>query len=155
MLRLRFSSGLLLGLMVGVLAGASLVLLWKRPPGPEQETLALEVQDLNRRLEDTRGERDRLLRQVEQFEKLASEMTASLASLEQRVTTLQAAHEEATRHQVEPTPTRTVREPTPTRPVPTAVPTEVPTLVPTEAPTAVEPPPETPSTEAGAETPAE
>jgi len=66
MLRLRFSSGLILGLILGLVAGASLLLLWKRPPGAEQETLALQVQDLSRRLEDTRGERDRLLRQVEQ-----------------------------------------------------------------------------------------
>jgi len=145
MLRLRFSSGLILGLILGLVAGASLLLLWKRPPGAEQETLALQVQDLSRRLEDTRGERDRLLRQVEQFEKLAAQMTAGLTSLAQRVAGVQAAHEEARRRQAEPTATRTVRDPTPTQPLPTAVPTQV--------PTEAGPPPEAAPAAGGAEAP--
>ncbi len=146
MLRLRFSSGLILGLILGLVAGASLILLSKRPPGTEQESLVLQVQDLSRRLEDTRGERDRLLQQLEQFEKLSAQMTAGLSGLEQRMSVLQAEYAAAQRRQVEPTAAPTTgRDPTPTQPVPTAAPTQ--------APTADEPLPELPASEDDAETP--
>jgi TolA-binding protein len=85
MLRLRFLPGLILGLMFGLPAGIVVGILVLAPHGTEQSAGASSmVQDLSRKLEAAKEARDRADRQLEQFQKLADQMTASFNNLEMR-----------------------------------------------------------------------
>jgi len=90
MLRLRFSSGVILGLVLGIMAGGVIaVLLTPAPPPTDQGAMALQVQELTRKLEAARDDRQRVDKQLEQFQKLAEQMTASFNNLDQRFKALQ------------------------------------------------------------------
>jgi hypothetical protein len=85
MLRLRFLPGLILGLVIGLPVGIGLGVLALAPHGTEQKAGDSSlVQDLTRKLEAAKEERDRADRQMEQFQKLADQMTASFNNLEMR-----------------------------------------------------------------------
>lgn len=89
MLRRRFSSGVILGLLLGIPGGVLLGLL-VLPTHLDQETATtLQVQDLTRRLEAAQEDKRRVDRQLEQFQHLAEQMTASFNSLEQRFKALE------------------------------------------------------------------
>ena len=128
MMRLRFSSGLTLGLALGLPTGALLALLLtpSRPAEPNGAT-ALQVQELTRKLEAAKEARDRADGQLEQFQKLAEQMTTSFQSLEARFKALEA--EQAT--------PRAAAPPTATKPPPSAPPPPTPTV---PLPEAAEPP---------------
>jgi gas vesicle protein len=92
MLRFRFSSGVLLGLIVGVPAGALCVLLIA-PGGahePNRQT-QLQVEELTRRLESAKEEREQADKQLERFQKLAEQMTTTFNTLEARFRALEDA----------------------------------------------------------------
>jgi TolA-binding protein len=85
MLRLRFLPGLILGLLVGLPVGIGIGILALAPHGTEQSAGASSlVQDLTRKLEAAKEARDRADRQLEQFQKVADQMTASFNNLEMR-----------------------------------------------------------------------
>lgn len=85
MLRLRFSTGLLLGLLAGLPAGALIALLaFPRTAADSAGTTSLQVQDLTRKLETANVDRSRVDEQLEQFKKLADQMTANFNNLEVR-----------------------------------------------------------------------
>jgi TolA-binding protein len=85
MLRLRFLPGLILGLVFGLPAGVIVGVLVLAPHGAEQSAGASSmVQDLTRKLEAAKEARERADRQLEQFQKLADQMTASFNNLEMR-----------------------------------------------------------------------
>ncbi len=89
MLRLRFSVGLLFGLLVGVPAGAFIALLaFPRVASDSAGTTSLQVQDLSRKLEAANVDRARVDQQLEQFQKLAEQMTANFNNLEIRFRSL-------------------------------------------------------------------
>ncbi len=90
MRRLRFTSGLTLGLALGVPAGALIALLIL-PPRADNHTVAtsLQVDQLTRKLEEANGDRQRMQQQLEQFQKLADQMTASFNTLEARFKALE------------------------------------------------------------------
>lgn len=90
MLRLRFSSGLLLGLVAGVPLGVliGVLMLPARGSDPGAAT-SLQVIDLTHRLEVAKEDKERADRQLEQFQKLADQMTATFKSLEQRFNALE------------------------------------------------------------------
>ncbi len=92
MLRLRFSSGLILGLVVGLLAGV-LIGMFMLPAHTMDAGAATNAQiiELTRKLEMTTEAKERTDRQLEQFQKLADQMTATFKSLEQRFTALEEA----------------------------------------------------------------
>jgi hypothetical protein len=88
MLRFRFTSGVILGLVIGLPVGVLIGLL-VLPPRPDPAALtSLEVQDMRRKLEAATYAKDRAERQMEQFQKLAEQMTASFSRLEERFTML-------------------------------------------------------------------
>ncbi len=92
MLRFRFGSGLILGLVLGIPAGAVIALLLAPAPSATDRGAAattLQVQELTRKLEAARDDRQRADTQLEQFQKLAEQMTASFNNLEQRFKALQ------------------------------------------------------------------
>jgi hypothetical protein len=91
MLRLRFGSGLILGLVLGIPTGALIALLLAPAPPASDHAAAttLQVQELTRKLEAAKDERQRADTQLEQFQKLAEQMTASFNNLEQRFKALQ------------------------------------------------------------------
>lgn len=85
MLRLRFLPGLVVGLLFGLPAGIVVGILVLAPHGAEQSVGASSmVQDLTGKLEAAKEARDRADRQLEQFQKLADQMTASFNNLEMR-----------------------------------------------------------------------
>ena len=92
MLRFRFSSGLLLGLVAGVPAGVliGIFMLPARSSDPGATT-SLQIVELTRKLEAARDDKERSDRQLEQFQKLADQMTATFKSLEQRFNALEEA----------------------------------------------------------------
>ena len=93
MLRMRFSSGLLIGLLVGVPAGSLIALLLTpaaTPPPPSQATM-LQVEELTRRLESAQEERARADRQLERFQQLSEQMTTTFNTLEARFKALEQA----------------------------------------------------------------
>lgn len=92
MLRLRFSSGLILGLVIGVPVGLliGVFMLPVRAPEPSAPT-SLQVMELTRKLEAAKEAKERTDRQLEQFQKLAEQMTATFKSLEQRFNALEEA----------------------------------------------------------------
>jgi TolA-binding protein len=90
MLRLRFSSGLLLGLVAGVPVGVLIGVLMLPARGPEPgAATSLQVIELTRKLELATEAKERADRQLEQFQKLADQMTATFKSLEQRFNALE------------------------------------------------------------------
>ncbi len=103
MRRLRFTSGLTLGLALGVPAGALIALLIL-PPRAENHAVAtsLQVDQLTRKLEEANGDRQRMQQQLEQFQKLADQMTSSFNTLEVR---FKALEEEQRVRQGQPTDT--------------------------------------------------
>jgi len=90
MLRLRFSSGLLLGLVAGVPLGVliGVLMLPVRGSDPGVAT-SLQVMELTRKLEAATEAKERAEHQLEQFQKLADQMTATFKSLEQRFSALE------------------------------------------------------------------
>jgi len=91
MLRFRFTSGVILGLVIGLPVGL-LIGLQVLPPRPDPAAVAtLEVQDLRRKLEAATYAKDRAERQMEQFQKLADQMTTSFSRLEERFKALEAS----------------------------------------------------------------
>ena len=92
MLRLRFSSGLILGLVVGVLAGVVIGMFMLPPRSTDAGAgTSLQVIELTRKLEAATDAKERTDRQLEQFQKLADQMTATFQSLEQRFNALDEA----------------------------------------------------------------
>ena len=90
MLRLRFIPGLSLGLALGVPAGALIALLvFPQRPAEQNATTSLQAQELSHRLDLANEDKQRMNRQLEQFGKLADQMTASFNSLEQRFKALE------------------------------------------------------------------
>jgi TolA-binding protein len=90
MLRLRFASGLTLGLALGVPSGALIALLIL--PGraaDENAAPSAQVQELTHKLEAATEERQRAEHQLEQFQKLAEQMTTSFNNLEARFKALE------------------------------------------------------------------
>lgn len=106
MLRWRFSSGLILGLVVGLPLGAILASVFL-PPAPPDTRLQFELRELTRRLEAANEARARAEKQLEEFSKLADQMTRSFENLERRFRELEAqlpaAHSQPT--EAEPSPT--------------------------------------------------
>jgi hypothetical protein len=130
MLRFRFSSGLILGLVVGVPAGVLIGMLML--PAPRMDVGAAtnaRVIELTRRLETATEAKERADRQLEQFQKLADQMTATFKSLEQRFNAL----EEAQRLHETPRPPAGPPEAKAPAPEPTAA--ALPTPVERDAPT--------------------
>lgn len=125
MLRFRFSSGLIVGLVVGVLAGVLIGVLMLPPRGTDSGTAtSLQVIELTRKLEGMQEEKERADRQLEQFQKLADQMTTTFKSLEQRFNGLDEAQRlRETQHQPPDAKAQVAERATPT-PVPTPVPPE-------------------------------
>src|SRR5512139_1827691 len=90
MLRLRFLPGLILGVLIGLPAGITIALFVLPPRALEQNASTSPlVQDLTRKLDAAREARERADRQIEQFQKLAEQMTASFNNLETRFKALE------------------------------------------------------------------
>ena len=90
MLRLRFTSGLALGLAVGVPLGALITLLLTPSPRDDSTTAtSLQVLELTRKLDLANEARERMERQLEQFTGIANQMTASFNTLEARFKALE------------------------------------------------------------------
>lgn len=89
MSRLGFSSGVAIGLVAGLLSGGLLALLLS-PAAPADRVSEIQVQELSRRLEAAKDARERADRQLEQFQKLAEQMTTSFQALEARFTAMSA-----------------------------------------------------------------
>ena len=89
MLRFRFSSGLILGLLLGVPGGALLGLLALPQHIDQAPATSARIQELTRRLETAEEDKRRMDRQLEQFQQLTVQMTASFNSLEQRFRALE------------------------------------------------------------------
>jgi uncharacterized membrane protein len=90
MLRLRFVPGLILGLVIGVPLGGLLAVLLR--PAPASDTAAATsavVQELTRKLEAAREDKLRVDQQLEQFTKLANQMTAGFNALQRRFKALE------------------------------------------------------------------
>jgi TolA-binding protein len=130
MLRLRFLPGLLLGLVIGLPAGILITLLLTPPQsGGQPATVSSQIQDLTRKLELANEAKERADRQLEQFQKLAEQMTTSFNSLEQRFKLLeeeqrardsQAAQALLQRSAAAPTsPSKPVQPPPESQPRPT------------------------------------
>ena len=121
MLRLRFSSGLILGLVVGVLAGVLIGMLMLPARMDVGAATNAQVIELTRRLEAATEAKERADRQLEQFQKLADQMTATFKSLEQRFNALEEAQRlrEAQRPAAAP-PEGKAPAPEPTAPAPPA-----------------------------------
>lgn len=134
MLRLRFGSGVILGLVLGILAGAVIAfLLSPAPPVTEPGATALQVQELTRKLEAAKDDRERRDKQLEQFQKLAEQMTASFNNLDQRFKALQeelrlqeAAGKQAAEPPVAPPPAPAVPAQPAAAPPPTPATTDQP-----------------------------
>ncbi|MBI3785871.1 MAG: YtxH domain-containing protein [Deltaproteobacteria bacterium] len=90
MMRFRFSSGLTLGLTLGIPVGALLALLLMPSPPEATGPSPLRVEELTRKLDQAREARERADHQLEQFQKLAEQMTTSFQTLEARFKALEA-----------------------------------------------------------------
>jgi TolA-binding protein len=135
MLRLRFLPGLILGLLVGLPVGIGVGVLTLAPHGSEQNVGASPlVQDLTRKLEAAKDERDRADRQLEQFQKLADQMTKSFNNLEMRFKLLE---EEQRVRDAQAQAAIPARAPAPPPPPPTG--TAPVQALPPQTPTAQEP----------------
>jgi TolA-binding protein len=94
----RFTSGLALGLVLGLPAGALVVRLVA--PSQTADSSAVtspEVELLTRKLEAANEDRQRKEEQIAQFQKLAEQMTASFNNLEQRFKALEEERVRAAR----------------------------------------------------------
>ena len=137
MLRLRFSSGLILGLVVGVLAGLVIGMLMLPTPKMDTAVANSQVIELTRKLEVATEAKERADRQLEQFQKLADQMTTTFKSLEQRFNALEEAQRA---RQGQPPPAgqpeakAAAPQPTPAPPAP-ATPTVAPSTSDAAAPT--------------------
>ncbi len=89
MWRTRFASGLGLGFLLGLIAGIVFVRSLS-PEAREDRVSDIQVQELTRRLEAARVARERADQQLEQFAKLAEQMTRSFEALESRFKRLDA-----------------------------------------------------------------
>ncbi len=89
MLRFRFSSGLILGLLLGIPGGVLLSLLALPQHADQAPATSTRIQELTRRLETAEEDKQRMERQLEQFQQLAIQMTGSFNSLEQRFRALE------------------------------------------------------------------
>ena len=120
MLRPRFASGLTLGLALGVPSGAVIALLILPPRVADRSgATALQIDVLTRKLEAANDERQRMEQQLQQFQKLAEQMTNSFNTLELR---FKALEEEQRVREARAGDTRASPPPTPTAaPPPTAV----------------------------------
>ena len=120
MLRPRFASGLTLGLALGVPSGAVIALLILPPRVADRSgATALQIDVLTRKLEAANDERQRMEQQLQQFQKLAEQMTNSFNTLELR---FKALEEEQRVREARAGDTRASPPPTPTAaPAPTAV----------------------------------
>lgn len=113
MLRLRFASGLILGLVLGVPAGTVIGLaVLPRSADPSTATTS-QVQELTRQLASVKDDKAVVDRQLEQFAKMADQMTVSFDSLERR---FKALEEEARLRDTHPAPAA------PSGPAPTHIP---------------------------------
>ncbi len=123
MLRLRFLPGLILGLLIGVPGGIAIgLLVLPRGVEPNAGTSPL-VQDLTRKLEAAKEARERADRQLEQFQKLAEQMTVSFNNLETRFKSLEEQQRvHAAQPSPPPAPAPRAAAPAPAAPAP-AVPT--------------------------------
>lgn len=83
MLRWRFSTGLVLGLLLGLPLGALLVSVLAPPPEADPR-LQFEIRELTRKLEAANEARARADKQLEEFQKLADQMTRSFETLQRR-----------------------------------------------------------------------
>ena len=90
MRRLRFTSGLSIGLIFGLAAGIMIGVLLGAPRGTDDPLAhaAPQVADLVRQLEAAHDAKERADRQLEVFAKLADDMTATFKRLEERFTAL-------------------------------------------------------------------
>jgi hypothetical protein len=121
MLRLRFLPGLILGLLVGLPVGIGVGVLALAPHGSEQNVGASSlVQDLTHKLETAKEERDRADRQLEQFQKLADQMTTSFSNLEMRFKLLEEEQRVRDVQAQAAQATIPARAPAPPPPAPTA-----------------------------------
>jgi hypothetical protein len=118
MLRLRFAPGLILGLLFGLPAGIviGLMLVPAARTVDPNSGMGQQVQELTRKLDAAREDKERTEKQFEQFQKLAEQMTASFGNLEQRFLLLE--EEQRLRDARAPTPV----PPASVRPVPTEIP---------------------------------
>jgi len=140
---MRFGSGFLLGLLLGLPAGALVVLFaFPTTPADQGKEMARQLEALTRKLEAANEDRQQLDRKLEQFQKLAEQMTASFTTLEGRFKALaEERQREASSHPVAPAlPTATVPLPTPTAPAPPPPPPAAETAPAAPEPAAVEPP---------------
>lgn len=116
MLRLRFSSGLMLGLVAGVPLGALIGVLMLPARGTDAgAATSLQVIELTHKLEAAKEDKERAERQLEQFQKLADQMTATFKSLEQRFNALEES-ERRRDAQRQPASQPEVKAPEPTAP---------------------------------------
>jgi hypothetical protein len=111
--------GLVVGVPLGVLIGV--LLLPARGSDPGTAT-SLKIIELTRKLEAAREDKERADRQLEQFQKLADQMTATFKSLEQRFNVLEES-ERLRDAQRQPASPPEAKAPEPTAP---AVPTPPP-----------------------------
>ncbi|MCX8072730.1 MAG: hypothetical protein N3C12_09800 [Candidatus Binatia bacterium] len=102
MLRWRFSSGIILGLVLGIPFGAILSTILAPPPQADAR-LQFEVRELTRQLEAANEARARAEKQLEEFTKLADQMTKSFEKLEQRFRELEAEVASAKIQEASPT----------------------------------------------------
>ncbi len=145
MLRLRFLPGLILGLLLGVPAGVVVGLL-VLPPRASDPTnpAAAQIEELTRKLELAKEGKERVDRQLDQFQKLAEQMTASFNTLEQRFKLLEEEQRlrEARGGQPEPR-AQEPRAPQPQAPSHAAVPDVSAPTPPPDAPPTLAVPPDT------------
>ena len=116
--------GLVVGVPLGVLIGV--LMLPARGSDPGAAT-SLQVIELTRKLEAAKEDKERADRQLEQFQKLADQMTATFKSLEQRFNALEES-ERLRDAQRQPTSQPEAKAPEPTAPT-----------APTPPPSAAEP----------------
>jgi hypothetical protein len=126
MRRLRFTSGLILGLLFGLAAGTVIGLLLPSAHNSDPNSAsATQLQALTRELEAARDAKERADRQLEVFAKLADQMTATFKTLEERFQAIEeqerlrdAQHDQAARHAPAPPPPPAPPAATPAAPPP-------------------------------------
>jgi len=118
MMRWRFSSGLLLGLVAGGAAGTLIGVLLAPPRGSDaSQATALQVQELSRKLTEAQEARLRADQQLERFAQLAEQMTVSFNKLDERFKKLS---EQAAALEAETPPTAGQGDPAPSPQPPVA-----------------------------------
>jgi len=90
MMRWRFSTGVLLGLVAGVAAGLVIgLLVAPSSGGGGAQATALQVQELSRKLAAAQEERERADKQLERFAQLAEQMSVAFNRLDERFKALE------------------------------------------------------------------